>query len=351
MKSVHCRAPFTTLAIRGLEISPCCVFPKDFSEKDIEELRVKLYNNECIPEYCKNCSIKNAYASHRLDEVFERNLDSFNETTGEIDNFKIGHLHITIGNICNAMCKTCNTYNSSGSCRYKGTEEKITYTDYIPYIKDNSNSITEITILGGESFLYRKDIIDICDSVKNGTKIDIFTNGSIYDEEIFNKLSEHNVNLSVSIDGNSKTNHYIRPPLKYDNIVENINRIKNKDKFKLNIMHTISPLNIFDLKKNIEIYKRDFSSFDFEITLNAVVAPSRYSIRNMSDELKNRALSIITSLNRDKTICFENVLFEVLKDNNTSMDSLRRDTSLKDGVLGLDTEHFMDEGLYNLLYK
>jgi len=101
-----------------------------------------------------------------------------------------------ICNNCNLRCVYChNDYQGGIDCQINKSE--INFSKEIIYktLKErNLNNINTIKISGGEPFLKPKDVIEIIEfSSSINKKIVILTNATIHNNNLFNKIIEHNV--------------------------------------------------------------------------------------------------------------------------------------------------------------
>lgn len=128
------------------------------------------------------------------------------------------HFHFDITSNCNFRCIHCyhpfDNYNN----------EELSFDEIEKLFSTlNEIGVFKITLSGGEPFL-RNDIIDI---LKLGTKynfvFEIFTNGSMLNDDIIRQLSELNVSkLSFSYYGDKNIYHHVTGSNCYNVLMDNV---------------------------------------------------------------------------------------------------------------------------------
>lgn len=216
---------------------------------------------------------------------------------------------INMGNTCNLKCRTCHPFSSSKWAQewkelgfYKGDDKSYknylqtfnkAYTDdslFWKSFKDNITNVLHIDFYGGEPFLVSKqwemlnEIIEM-DRAKDIT-IHYNTNGTIWDEEIFETLKQFKkVFIHFSIDAVGDRLYYIRHPAEWNLIFSNfikVNQYNDNKQFFIGICNTISILNIFYLEELLDT----ISPYTNDIYLNLVFWPDHYTIKNLPKEIK-----------------------------------------------------------------
>lgn len=197
-----------------------------------EQLDIDVWPAEC--RRCQQTESVNG-TSIRLNAI------AFNELQPTQDYLIVGGV---LDNVCNSACYTCNEHLSTkiGSLKSK------TYT-----IINNTNRfwelpvdrITHLDINGGEpsaSKNYKKILANL---PKNVRSIRVNTNGSLFIEELEAVVARGiEVTVTVSLDGIGSVHDYIRWPIKWDRVRENIFRYKDMPIKELNTWTTVSALNV-----------------------------------------------------------------------------------------------------------
>lgn len=277
---MFCRAPFIALSMTPNGNYVCCMNVKI----PIEQHRIDIYNNN-IPEVCKECLIKKDFNDKKYDSLYQENMNNFNLKTGKIKNFKIGNLHIVNNWNCNCGCKICGTRDFEGISIKEEEFNKI-----------NFNHLKYISLQGGEIFLYPNSLIKIIEKINNSSYLNIFTNGTIYNENILKKIKNRkNTIITVSLDGTNENQSYMRPNSSYKEIIKNINKMQQffNNKIKIRINYTVSIFNIYNIIDDLLQFKNDIN-YDFDLHINFVIQPFYYNISTLPIYIKNDILNNIS---------------------------------------------------------
>ncbi len=151
----------------------------------------------------------------------------------------ISRANIILTHNCNLRCLHCYIDAKTSS---ENQEEILTRTKKIIYqlYKDNVKSIM---FTGGECMLFRP-LLELIRYAKNyQMSVTIFTNGMIFNKEIFDLVDA----VNISLDGTKEIHNYIRQNnYSYDNVVKVLDYLKKIDKYTT-IQMTINNLNVNDL--------------------------------------------------------------------------------------------------------
>ena len=134
---------------------------------------------------------------------------------------------LELSNQCNLECTMCSGYLSSGIRKNRENLPPLPMmydqtfvdqlTEFVPHLE-------EVRFNGGEPFA-QKIVLDICDMVAEinpGLKINIATNGTVYNKRVEKILRQNNVHLNVSIDSLIKDRYEsIRINANFDQLMAN----------------------------------------------------------------------------------------------------------------------------------
>lgn len=239
----------------GISYMPCCQWtgqPLPFA--DLANQRKQL--NIDVPwahAECGRCKSEESYKSEGYRLIGNRVIPE------HLDSSKVAWLDIQADITCNGGCLICGPWSSSfwQSELSRHGEYKI-----IPASKNLKSSVDEIfskldvselrllQFLGGEPFLSKTDEYafhyitnpQVC-------KLKYTTNGSIYPQttrmQKWDQFKEVLVNFSI--DGIEDQFEYLRYPLQWSTVENNIKKIiaETSDRVKFHINHTVTPLNIY----------------------------------------------------------------------------------------------------------
>ena len=216
-------------------------------------------------------------------------------------------LDLCMGTTCNIKCRTCGPESSAQwNKEYwdinKGYNEISSYKDYKGFLKtfndafdedslvwkeleNNKKDIRWIDMYGGEPMMMKKQwkfleqLIE--DDLAKNISLHYNTNGTIWDDEKYNILKEFkHISIDFSIDGIKDRYEFMRHPAVWEEVIQNMETIKNIKDFKCQIAHTVSTLNVWYIN---EIYMW-FKGWD--IYLNMVHGPPEYNISNIPEDIK-----------------------------------------------------------------
>lgn len=332
--STFCIAPFVHMYIHSNEGSRICCMTTEPSEitgdtemnlKDrwqgpkIQEIRKQFLNNE-RPEICSKCfslednggqSDRNRFNELYKDMDFDFDLVSGTQYKSPLD------LDIRPGNLCNLKCRMCGPISSSQIQKEirKNPQLEIMYgngifdtTDVlqsdknIEFLLSNADKGRRIKFLGGEPTIMPEvdKFLDIL--ISNGmtnVPLHFTTNCTNNKKSFIDKLSKFSaISFNYSIDGTHKVVEYIREPVKFSTINENI-KIYHDIATSGQITYTYQAYNFFNLIDTIRW------STDLGISLRpeVLLRPDWCSIRVIPVEIRHRHAEMILKTNEmDKDI-------------------------------------------------
>jgi sulfatase maturation enzyme AslB (radical SAM superfamily) len=214
------------------------------------------------------------------------------------------------GNTCNLACRMCNPATSSGWYKdayqlaiknegFSGTAAEYSQTfEHIrnSFNRDNTEfwdtfvewlpNMVFVDIYGGEPFL-TPALFDALERVvdtgqSQNTSLQLHTNMTIFNLhhlEILSKFKSVKIGLSIDSDQVAEL-EYIRYPVKFDVVIENLEKFKQISKKYKNItMHiitTVTPLNVLHISRIKQKLNQHLPTH-----LNIVTSPGEYDIRHI----------------------------------------------------------------------
>ena len=186
-------------------------------------------------------------------------------------------LWINVSNDCNLRCIYC--YGNGGSFNKERKilkrEKLIQILDFWLERIDNNSKKLQIIFFGGEPLMNKSAVIFTINYIKEKignqipVKFGITTNGTIIDNDLLQKFSENEFNITLSIDGGQQVQDINRPFLggkgSYEIIKHNIEKMLKKN-ISLIARVTVTHNNVRSLKQCFEdIWALGIESISFEI--------------------------------------------------------------------------------------
>lgn len=233
---------------------PCCYWEGSaLPFKNLEQHRTRLnISTPWAHQECNKCHIEEAYKTSGYRAAG-------NGIIPELPDSKVGWLDIQADMTCNGGCLICGPWSSS-----YWQNELAKYNEYViaPIEKNLQPLVDEIfqaldtselrllQFLGGEPFLSKVDQYALQHIVNpHICKLKYTTNGSVYPKStrINQWRNFKEVLINLSIDGVGDRFDYLRYPLKWNQVEDNIKKLINEplDNIKFHINHTVTPLNIY----------------------------------------------------------------------------------------------------------
>ena len=218
-----------------------------------------------------------------LDFWSGRDLQTI-EKESTIDSGDTQILKLTTSYTCNSACVTCN---SNVSSFWNTVERRIDKT--IPIKKYNFidveliktqvdfKNLKILSLLGGEPLLEKNNFVllqHLIDIGNTDVFVTVITNGSVrLNEKHVEMFSAFpNLNFCISIDGVGPVFEYLRWPLKWGDIVSNLDQYRSITD-NVSVSYTISNLNILYHNKTINWFQANNLAWNH----NVVYTPSYFS--------------------------------------------------------------------------
>ena len=270
---------------------PCCLIrPRS---ADIDKMRTQLLNGE-RPIECKTCwdledkSIESdrQIKNKSLDFYLDRDIERIEEDCKN-GNYSTKTVKIAISNLCNSTCVTCGSELSSAWATLR-KEKTFTIVDQTKIDSIDWGGLVMLSFVGGEPLIDKKVFATLEKMIELGNTdcfIDMVTNGSVElttkQIETLNKFN--NVQMVLSIDGIEKRFEYMRYPLKWNKLLDNIDLFKELG-FSLAISYTVSNVNAMYYNETIDW----FNSQGIPHNTNPVTEPLYFSPQCLPVEVKKK---------------------------------------------------------------
>jgi len=284
--------------------------------KSLVDVRENLKNGIWHPA-CGNCKKSEEAGVSSMRMIWNRSIpDAPLDTIIDPDNVR--YLDLTFGSKCNSKCMTCGE-----GCSDLWLDE-VEYIQMRPVnpvdpiaikqetasqLLDTFKKVEYMSFIGGEPtisdehFYFIKKLVDT--GLSKNINISYVTNLTGISDKLIDKWQHFkSVGASVSIDGYGKVNEYIRYPIKWDKVEENLRRylsLKTGDDnpFGVGLSCTVSLFNIIHVTDIIEFWidlSVEYEKNDIRLLsmsgafLNRVTFPEYLNSNLMSIEYRSQAI-------------------------------------------------------------
>lgn len=245
--------------------------------------------------------------------LYKNEINDSNELDTDIHFIKplprrLEKLNLLVSTICNGQCIYC--YQKEGFFGdISPIMDRNSADEILKYLSLKYDQIGNVSFFGGEPTLNLDILKYLTNELDANFIIDSFSitsNGTLFDKETVEFLSEFNYNIVLSIDGPEFINNKMRKNLNYDMILKAIELLSNadlKDNLILNCTYTKYHENNYDK----EMLKNFFNKLGIA-----------YHISDVITDKENIKLSSTNRTERNKTDISES--FERLIDNSLNKD-------------------------------
>lgn len=334
LKSIYQKTKnFCVLPFYGIEYPigvECCLM----SRRDtIERVKQDMLVGKRAPE-CSHCW-KNEDFGLTSDRIIKNKTFDFYSKKDisvifaecETKQNSIQHYKIDTSNVCNAACVTCNGESSSLWLSYERQNNVNTHKTWqinsVESLSINYSTAVSIGFRGGEPTLSKTNF-SVLEKLVEYNNTDCFisftTNGSFnltdYQIELLQKFS--NVDFCLSIDGTEKVFEYMRYPLTWNKLLNNIEFCR-KHNFMMNVSYTLSSINIYYYNQTIEW----FESNGLEYLVNPVNYPRWCRPGALSQSIKKQLIEKNSRASKflDCHTASDDRDFELMKQEISKQDS------------------------------
>lgn len=341
---IYCGLAFSGISLDlETEIKPCCGiinshFKKipivsenlDINNLGITDIRNSLMNGEWHPA-CQLCENAEKIGVESMRTIWNKTLKDA-ELKVNIKPEDVKWLSISVGNKCNSKCMTCGPVLSDTwidehiiiyfehlfdnpkntpeyiALNYNFNSKLLLNDTNIVEISNNFKNLEYLSFIGGEpTIIHEHEKLLMLLIEKNQSQhinLSYVTNLTNINEGLINIWKNFkNMSASLSVDGYSKVNEYIRYPIKFEKTQENLLKyidLSKSDRFSINISLTVSLFNInhvIDLLTYITdiILEKNIPHNKVVIYLNRVTHPTHLNLNLLSTEYRNKNIEKIKS--------------------------------------------------------
>lgn len=296
-----CVLPFYGIELQNSQNTVCCLLPNNY---DLDKIKSDMLSGQ-RPSACQKCwnledrGIKSdrQIKNETLDFYFDKDLHTLFDQCKEGKNFR-AHYKIDSSNTCNSTCITCNSESSSLWGQLETRNGVTAKKNWTLQLDSFSNSIDfksakSIGFRGGEPLLSATNFEILENLIKHGNNdcfINFTTNGGVRlnqrQKDILSEFS--NVNMCFSIDGTGPVFEYLRHPLRWELLVENIDHCRSNG-IGISSSYTLSNLNIL----YHDVTTAWFDQNQIRYLVNPVYSPSHFRPSALPIEVKSCVLQTL----------------------------------------------------------
>lgn len=269
--------------------TPCCLLDPT---ADVKDVQTDMLNSRRSPA-CDTCwkledqgKVSDRLLKNSAFDFFADKDIRYVEEDCKNGNFSPKIIKLYTSNLCNSTCVTCSSHWSTAWATLKKEKTFKIVNDSLLDQLDCAN-IEILSFVGGEPLYEKKNFAILERLIAVGNQdcfISFVTNGSTvlteYQKHILKNFS--NLNICLSIDGIGSRFEYIRYPLKWNDLLENIDFYKQHD-IDLSVSYTISNLNIFYYAETIKWFNHQGLSFNH----NLITDPVHFEINSLPKAIKD----------------------------------------------------------------
>lgn len=331
----------------------CCLLPEQY---DIEKIKANMLDGQ-RPKECQKCwnleqqnlqsdrQLKNS----ALDWYWDRDLQ-FIKQDAEQGLDSILMLKLITSYTCNATCVSCNEGNSSSWSQLNHRmnpsmpirNSRFIDIDTIKQ-KVNFKELKMLSLIGGEPLYEKRNFAlleHLLEQGNNTVFLSMVTNGSVvlsdHQKQVLGKFK--NLNFCVSIDGTGPVFEYLRFPLKWQDLVDNLKFFREiTDNVSSN--YTLSNLNVLYHGQTVDWFKQN----NIDFSNNPIYHPAWLQPRALPQHIKQYL----------KTVMCESDYLTYIGTQHTSVDQQNWDICLKqiarqDTAKGIKWQDYLPD-LHNML--
>lgn len=207
-KNAACNAPFNNMYItlRG-QVSPCWKLPGTCDQWSSNRSLMDIWTGEKFQKY-REALEKDQFINRCIE--CKKDIDNgIWPLAKAYEKYPVqdmpSMMEIELSNQCNLECIMCNGNLSSGIRKNRDKLPplpQIFDDSFLEQMKEFIPHLTELRVNGGEPFAQKilLDLLDIVAEINPSLKVNIATNGTVYNKRVQSILDKCNIHLNISID-------------------------------------------------------------------------------------------------------------------------------------------------------
>lgn len=308
------------------------------------------------PEECQKCwnledqgltsdrQLKNA----ALDWYWDRDMQFIKQDAAN-GMEKTLMLKLMTSYTCNATCVSCGSGSSSSWAKLDRKIDKsipikkYRFIDLDKIYKEiDFSQLKTLTLLGGEPLYERKNFLILERLLELGNDkcfISMVTNGSVKLSEDYKKLLSRfsNLNFCVSIDGTGPVFEYLRYPLQWSDLVENLKFFRELTDL-VSANYTLSNLNVLYHNQTVAWFKDN----NIEYANNPIYRPAWLQPRALPSHVKHHLKSVLNDVD------YATYIGKHTDQDDENFQEFLRQISIQDRAKKINLKDYLPE-LYELI--
>ena len=310
----------------------------DYYVKVRQQMRQGIKPGACLRCYAEEDSL----LSSKRELELARFGSDYTDKDGVIEpNLKF--IELRLGNLCNVRCRTCNPASSTQwITEYNKLQSELKFVthydgkidthwtqsdEFWDDLLESSKNVELIYINGGEPTLVEKHWNYLERLIERGLHKQVKLWYSINMTNVPDKLLRiweqfKQVEIHCSIDDIGERNSYIRKGTDWNDVLTNINKLKENSWIDMSVTQTVSWMNIYYVNE----FKQFFDDMGIKSQSNLVYDPKFYSISILPKEFKEVLSSRLPTHLLEHVSSDENIeLFKQGLEYNKWLDTSRNE--------------------------
>jgi MoaA/NifB/PqqE/SkfB family radical SAM enzyme len=348
-----------------------------WNSAEMKSLRVDMLAEKKIPscDYCYNNeqlgmgSLRNSYNNSFVKRVSK--IDS-TASDGHLDDFSLNFIDARFNNLCNLVCRTCDSQSSS-SWKQPAVALKLTNkstpalliagrseSDLIDQIIDHAEHLDRIYFCGGEPMMIKQfyDLLAVLDS-KSCHDVELIyninlTRLSLKHQSIFDLWKNfRNISIGASLDGEYERGEYIRIGTNWNDVLANQQQIRDRrPDIDFYVRPTASILNVLHLPDFHKSWCEKGLITPDQFDIGILFGPLHFGINSapdwLKDQIRNKYQKHLEWLGpKDSfgraTMGFQSVLNQIETPGNFDKDNFWREIDLLDSMYKMKFDNVFPE--------
>lgn len=342
---------FCVLPFYGIEYpsnTPCCFLPQNTNRIQIQQEMLAGRR----PDACNTCwrledagITSDRMLKNEAANLYHTNIETlFDQCVNQQS--EIAYYKIDTSNTCNSTCITCNSSFSSSWAKLEKANDINPAPSWSikPHTVDqqiNYQTAKTVGFRGGEPLMSKTNFYVLEQLIKHNNTdcfVSFTTNGSVKlssrQREILSQFK--NLNFCFSIDGVGPVFDYLRYPLKFDTLVQNIQACRDIG-IKPSVSYTVSNMNVLYHSQTVNWFNQN----ELKFIVNLVKYPKHFRPGALPKKVKQHII-------QQNQIDLSFLLQDHLLNDDQDFEQFKAEITKQDAWKNIQLKHYLPE-LANLI--